>query len=319
MTEDATRFAAPLSTLPPPKSSRATTSLADTLPDLNRTACPSERETQPERHFRLWDEKLAQALRLSAQGLPRTENESWYAVTKHIHVFSAFFAANQASTIIVTSLVRSHEPRINGTPIRHPPLVCIIQTSNRTIQRKAHILLTWTFDMPSFKNALILCPSPNWMQHLGVDLTLVPFKLLMNTAVEHEHVHAHGQMPSVYDCMFRSLSKMEYIVHVDIDELIVPLPNFSIPAIVQEAERKMKRPLGSLVVPMRYHCLEYPTNMRYSSDELLPLQTRLFTYYSFEVYHGGYTKYIARSRLKNDGIQDRKKAAARKAATLKKK
>ncbi|KAH7932759.1 hypothetical protein HPB49_002288 [Dermacentor silvarum] len=135
------------------------------------------------------------------------------------------------------------------------------------------------------------------MQHLGVDLTLVPFKLLMNTTVEDEHVQAHGQMPSLYDCMFRSVSKMEYIVHVDIDEFIVPLPNFSIPAIVQEAERKMKRPLGSLVVPMRYHCLEYPTNMRYSSKELLPLQTRLFTYYSFEVYHGGYTKYIARSSL----------------------
>ncbi|KAH7933549.1 hypothetical protein HPB49_013789 [Dermacentor silvarum] len=36
------------------------------------------------------------------------------------------------------------------------------------------------------------------MQSLGVDLTLVPFKLIMDT-VEHEHVHAHGQMPALYD------------------------------------------------------------------------------------------------------------------------
>ncbi|XP_075529709.1 uncharacterized protein LOC142563076 isoform X2 [Dermacentor variabilis] len=312
------------------------------------------------------------------------ENESWHAITEHIHVFSAFVGAHGKRTILVTSLVRTRHPKVKRTPIRHPPLVCVIRTSKKTIQRVAYIRIVWTFYNPSFRNALILCPSPNrespadhyvqvavaaqngtanslrwlhvhhipkkskekccavcvgplfsapslWnvvefivhyrvmgvgtfyfydlnmtsdlklliarMQYLGVDLTAVPYRLIMDATVEHEHVHAHGQVPSLYDCMFRSLSKMEYTVNVDIDELIVPLPKFSIPAMVQQAERKMKPNLGSLVIPMRYHCLEYPLNLRYSSHELLPLQTRLFRYHSSELHHTGFTKYIARSRL----------------------
>ncbi|KAH7934406.1 hypothetical protein HPB49_025552 [Dermacentor silvarum] len=348
-----------------------------------RTACPSKKDVPVVWNFSLWDEKLAQALRLRGQETPRTENESWHAITDHIHVFSAFLVTTNEHAVHITSLVRSHETKGKGTRIRHPPLVCIIRASNRTITSKAQIRLVWTWLNPSFKNALILCPPPKeiflqdedirvavaarysgasslrwlklhrppkkspgkccavcvrplfgavslWkvvefiahyrvagarsfyfydvnmtsdlklliarMQHLGVDVTLVPFKLIMDSTVEQEHVHAHGQMPSLYDCIFRSMFKMDYYVHVDLDELMVPMTNFSIPALVQQAERKSTRPLGSLVVPMRYHCLEYPRNMRYASEEFSALQTSLFPYHSGDIKHGGFTKYIARSR-----------------------
>ncbi|KAH7933662.1 hypothetical protein HPB49_015123 [Dermacentor silvarum] len=349
----------------------------------NGTACPSKKDVPVVWDFSLWDEKLAQVLRLRAQETPRTEIESWHAITDHIHVFSAFLVTTNEHAVHITSLVRSHETKGKGTRIRHPPLVCIIRASNRTITSKARIRLVWTWLNPSFKNALILCPPPKeiflqdedirvavaarnsgasslrwlklhrppkkspgkcctvcvrplfgavslWkvvefiahyravgarsfyfydvnmtsdlkllialMQHLGVDVTLVPFKLIMDSTVEQEHVHAHGQMPGLYDCIFRSMFKMDYHVHVDIDELMVPMTNFSIPALVQQAERKSTRPLGSLVVPMRYHCLEYPRNMRYASEEFSALQTSLFPYHSGDIKHGGFTKYIARSR-----------------------
>ncbi|XP_075529765.1 uncharacterized protein LOC142563115 [Dermacentor variabilis] len=377
------RLVTPLTPNGFPESSAPATPPAEDLSDLNWTACPAGKDITAERHFRLWDDKLAHALRLSAKVLPRTENESWHAVTEHIHVFSAFVATDKRRKIIVSSLVRSHEPKSNGTPIQHPPLQCIIRTSNETITHKAHIRIMWTYFNPSFKNALITCRPPNgtrpaddyiqvaiaarvsnaasfrwlkvhylpkesketccavcvrplfgavslwkivefivhyrvagartfyfydlnmnsnlkllvaWMQSMGVDLTLVPFKLIVDTAAEHEHVHAHGQMPALYDCIFRSLPKMKYYVHVDIDELIVALPNFSIPAFVQNAQRKSKVSFGSFVLPSRFHCAEYPRNLRYSSYKLLPLQTRLFAYHTVYMSDEGVTKYIARSR-----------------------
>ncbi|XP_054934104.1 uncharacterized protein [Dermacentor andersoni] len=347
------------------------------------TACPSEHDIPAEGNFRLWDENLAQGLRRRVQGSPKTEQESWHAITDHIHVFSAFLVTTNEHAIHITSLVRSHDTKGNGAPILHPPLVCIIRTSKKTITFRAHIRLVWTYYNPSFRNALILCPPPKkeflqdedisvavaaqhsrarslrwlrlqrppqkspekccavcvrplfgaislWkvvefiahyravgatsfyfydlnvtsdlkllvsrMQSLGLDLTFIPFKLIMDTTVEHAHVHAHGQMPALYDCIFRSLSKMDYHVHVDIDELMVPMPNFSMPAMVEEAERISNRSLGSVRVPSRYHCLEYPQNTQYASRGLLPLQTRLSVYHPGDIKDSGFTKYIARSR-----------------------
>ncbi|XP_050048160.1 uncharacterized protein [Dermacentor andersoni] len=358
------------------KASPATNS----APDLNWTTCPSKNELQSEHHFRLWDEKLAQALRFSAQGPPRTEQESWHAVTDDIHIFSAFLVTTKESAIHITSLVRSHKPKLNSTPIQHPPLVCIIRTSNSTIRREARIQLVWTWLNPSFKNALILCPPLNrtipvdedirvavairgslmsslrwlqlhrpperaegkccavcvrpsygssislwkivefishyrlvgvstfyfydlqmssdaklllaWLQSAGVDVTLVPFKLIADTG----DVHAHGQMPGLYDCIFRSMSRMEYYIHVDIDELMVPLRHSSIPALVQEVEHEGNGSVASLDVRSRYYCSEYPLNLQYSSLEDLPLQTRLFTYHSVDLHQQDFTKHIARSR-----------------------
>ncbi|XP_065300266.1 uncharacterized protein [Dermacentor albipictus] len=350
---------------------------------LTRTTCPSKRGDPTVLHFKLWDEKLSHSLRLSPQAPLRTENESWHAVTDHIHIFSAFLVTTMEQAIHITSLVRIFEPKRAGMVIRHPPLVCIIRTSNATVTRKAHIRRVFTYLSPKFQNALILCPSPSeafaedddvrvavaaqgavagslrwlrlhrppnksknkccaicvrplfgavslwkivefianyralgvksfyfydlnmtsdWkllfarMQSWGVDLTLVSFKLIVDTTVIHKDVHAHGQMPALYDCIFRSLFKMEYYIHVDIDELMVPLSNNSIPVIVREMERKSKRSTGSLVVPMRYHCYEYPLNLRYARHEYLPLQTRLFPYHSVHGRSITLAKYIARSR-----------------------
>ncbi|KAH6924000.1 hypothetical protein HPB50_010227 [Hyalomma asiaticum] len=281
---------------------------------------------------------LAQSLRRSAQGLPRTERESWHAVTEHIHVYSAFLVKTTERAIHIISLVRNSDRQSNGTTIRHPPLACVIRTLNTTATLKASIRLVWTYFDPSFQNALIVCPSPEstfpvdedilvavaatgssasslrWlhlhrppkkskekccavMQSLGVDLTLVSFKLIVDVAVEHAHVHAHGQVPALYDCIFRSLSKTEYYMHVDIDELMVPLTNNDIPSMVQKFERQRRRTLGSLVVRSRYHCAEYPHNLRYSLHGYLPLQTRIFIYYPAHQVPALYIrKYIARSR-----------------------
>ncbi|XP_065300268.1 uncharacterized protein [Dermacentor albipictus] len=365
------------------ESSAPTTFHRNSLQKLNWTTCPSKRGDPTVLHFKLWDEKLAHSLRLSPQAPLRTENESWHAVTDHIHVFSAFLVTTMEQAIHITSLVRMNEPKRESTLIRHPPLVCIIRTSNTTFTRKAYVRRVFTYFSPKFENALILCPSPSeafaedddvrvavaaqgavaaslqWLrlhrppkksknkccavcvrplfgalslwkvvefianyralgvksfyfydlnmtsdlkllfariQSWGVDLTLVSFKLIVDTTVIHKDVHAHGQMPALYDCIFRSLFKMEYYIHVDMDELMVPLRNKSIPEIIRKMERKTKRSIGSLVVPMRYHCSEYPLNLRYARRQYLPLQTRLFPYHSVHVRSIGLTKYIARSR-----------------------
>ncbi|XP_075530520.1 uncharacterized protein LOC142563791 [Dermacentor variabilis] len=378
-----TRLVASSRSSPTLESSAPTTFHLDSLEKLNWTTCPSKRGDPTVLHFKLWDEKLAQSLRLSPQAPLRMENESWHAVTDHIHVFSAFLVTTMEHAIHITSLVRIYEPKGARTLIRHPPLVCIIRTSNATVTRKAHMRLVFTYFSPKFQNALILCPPPNeafpevddvrvavaaqgavagslrwlrlhrppkksknkccavcvrplfgalslWkivefianyrvlgtksfyfydlnmtsdlkllfarMQSWGVDLTLVSFKLIVDTTVINKDVHAHGQMPALYDCIFRSLFKMEYYMHVDIDELMFPLRDNSIPAIVRKMERKSKRSIGSLVVPMRFHCYEYPLNLRYARREYLPLQTRLFPYHSVHLHTIGLTKYIARSR-----------------------
>ncbi|XP_049511348.1 uncharacterized protein LOC125939884 [Dermacentor silvarum] len=134
------------------------------------------------------------------------------------------------------------------------------------------------------------------MQSLGVDLTVVSFKLIMDTTVLNQHVHENGQMPALYDCMFRSMFKVEYHVNVDIDELMVPMPNFSLQDMVIEAERIGNGSFGSVVVATRYYCIENPQTMQYASVEFLPLRTRLFAYHSGDIKDWRFTKYIARSR-----------------------
>ncbi|KAH7951113.1 hypothetical protein HPB52_004744 [Rhipicephalus sanguineus] len=71
------------------------------------------------------------------------------------------------------------------------------------------------------------------LQSAGVGVTLVPFKLIANI----DDVHMSGQMPALYDCIFRSMSRTEYYIHVDIDELIVEARHNHIPALVLEEER----------------------------------------------------------------------------------
>ncbi|KAL1421660.1 hypothetical protein MTO96_004045 [Rhipicephalus appendiculatus] len=338
------------------------------------TTCPSENELRSEHHFRSWDEKLEQGLRLSGQGPPKTEEEAWHAVTDDIHVFTAFVATTTVHAIHITALVRGQQAKAKGNFTAQPPLVCIIRTSKRRTLEEARIQLVWTWSNPIFWNALILCRPPtevntasedirvavavkgadedSWrwlqlhrppgkleekccavcvrplygsktslwklvefvthyrtlgarrfyfydldmssgvklllarLQSSGVDVTLVPFKLIG---------HMEGQMPALYDCIFRSMSTTEYFIHVDLDELIVPARHNSIRALVQEEERKRNN-VGSLVVSHMYMCAEYPMNVQYTEDKYLPLQTRLFTYHSKATSDSGFTKIIGRSK-----------------------
>ncbi|KAL1430136.1 hypothetical protein MTO96_002395 [Rhipicephalus appendiculatus] len=303
---------------------------------------------------------------------------SWHAVTDNIHAYTAFLASTQERVIYIVGLVRSHQSNANNTKIQHPPLVCVIRTSNGTMQRQAHIRTLYTWRDPDFLNALIVCPLPDqkraadddmeiavavrgsaenswrwlqlhrvperaqekccavcvrptygssvslwkivefivhykllgvskfyfydlemtsdvklllaWLQSNGVDVTLVPFKLIADNA----QVQAHGQLPGLYDCIFRSMAKAEYYIHVDFDEFIIPQNHSSIPAMIEQEERK-NYGFGSLIVPARYHCAEYPLTMRYADVGHLPLQTRLFTHHSIDYHSGGFSKYIARS------------------------
>ncbi|KAL1480927.1 hypothetical protein MTO96_050628, partial [Rhipicephalus appendiculatus] len=342
--------------------------------------CPSENELRAESHFRLWNEKLEQALRLSGQGPPKTEEEAWHAVTDHIHVFSAFVATTRSHAIYITALVRRRMPNSHHNPAPHPPLVCIIRTSNHTVKRKARIRLVWTYYNPGFRNALILCSPPNetsaanedirvavavqgaeqdslrWLQlhrpsgglvdkccavcirpifgsnvslwkvvefvaHYrsigasrfyfydfdmpsglklllarlqseGVDVTTVPFKMIASSG----DVHAHGQMPALYDCIFRSMPRTEYYIHVDLDEIIVPVRHSNISALLREKENEYSQRLGSLVLSTRYFCAEYPLNFNYSDHKYVPLQTRLFTLHNEDMFDPGFTKHIGLSR-----------------------
>ncbi|KAL1471967.1 hypothetical protein MTO96_039626 [Rhipicephalus appendiculatus] len=96
----------------------------------------------------------------------------------------------------------------------------------------------YDLDMPSGVRLLLAR-----LQSSGVDMTLVPFKLIAST----DDVHACGQMPALYDCIFRSMSTTEYYIHVDLDQLIVPARHYSIPVLVQDEERK-RNDVGSIVV-----------------------------------------------------------------------
>ncbi|KAH7939440.1 hypothetical protein HPB52_012695 [Rhipicephalus sanguineus] len=332
----------------------------------------------------LWYYRVPDLLRIlydmaGVRGAPKTEQESWHAVTNNIHAFTAFLTSKPKHAIYIVSLVRRNESSADETEIQRPPLVCLIRTSNGTIQRKARIREVWTWLNPDFKNALIVCPPPSkkgtaaedmkvaaavrgsagdsvqwlqlhrvpvradekccavcvrptygssvslwkivefiihyklmgvtkfyfydldmpldmklllaWLQYNGVEVTLVPFKLIADIP----QVHAHGQMPGLYDCIFRSMAKTEYYIHVDVDELIIPRKHSTIGILVEKMERK-RHGLGSVLIPARYFCVEYPLNMRYFDVDRLPLQTRLFTYHFEEMLGVGFSKYIARSR-----------------------
>ncbi|KAL3242069.1 hypothetical protein MRX96_047819 [Rhipicephalus microplus] len=127
----------------------------------------------------------------------------------------------------------------------------------------ANSFYIYDFDAPSGLKLLLAR-----LQSAGVDVKLIPFKLIASSG----DVHSHGQLPALYDCIFRSMSRMEYYIHVDFDELIVPVRHSSIPVMLQEIERKSSHRLGSLVVSNRYFCTDYPLNINYS-DQKLPLRS----------------------------------------------
>ncbi|KAL1471966.1 hypothetical protein MTO96_039625 [Rhipicephalus appendiculatus] len=120
------------------------------IPAAEVTACPSENELRTEHHFRSWDEKLEQTLRLSGQGPPKTEEEAWHAVTDDIHVFTAFVATTTVHAIHITALVRGQKANTKRIFTAEPPLLCIIRTSKRTTRKKARIRLVWTWYNPIF-------------------------------------------------------------------------------------------------------------------------------------------------------------------------
>ncbi|KAL1486907.1 hypothetical protein MTO96_046762, partial [Rhipicephalus appendiculatus] len=132
--------------------------------------CPSENELWTEHHFRSWDEKLEQALRLSGQGPPKMEDEAWHAVTDDIHVFTAFVAKTTVHAIHITALVRGQKANTNRIFTAEPPLLCIIRTSKRTTRKKARIRLVWTWYNPIFWNAFILCRLPTEVSTASEDI-----------------------------------------------------------------------------------------------------------------------------------------------------
>lgn len=133
------------------------------------------------------------------------------------------------------------------------------------------------------------------LQAAGLDITLVRFKLLFEAGDGQSLIHCQGQMPALYDCIFRSMSKVEYYIHVDIDELIILPRHSKLTAVVHEAERSRgKEAVGSIILMMRLYCTEYPVSSRFPLSTDVPLRTRSFIYHTDDIEGGG--KYIARSR-----------------------
>ncbi|KAH9366729.1 hypothetical protein HPB48_022790 [Haemaphysalis longicornis] len=140
----------------------------------------------------------------------------------------------------------------------------------------------------------------SYMQMKGVDITVVPFKLL----VDSSEVHAQGQMAGLYDCMFRSMSKSEYFIHVDMDELMVPLQYSNISSLVYGVEAANGTDVvGSIVVRSTYYCAEYPLRPLAMQYPLAPLQTRMFSIHTGYVPYSDVTKYVGRTRtICNAGV-----------------
>ncbi|KAL1417537.1 hypothetical protein MTO96_026756 [Rhipicephalus appendiculatus] len=134
------------------------------------TTCPSENELRSEHHFRSWDIKLEQGLRLSGQAPPKTEEEAWHAVTDDIHVFTAFVARTPVHAIHITALVRGQKANATRNFTAQPPLVCIIRTSKRRTLETARVRLVWTWFNPIFRNALILCRPPTEVSTASEDI-----------------------------------------------------------------------------------------------------------------------------------------------------
>lgn len=373
------------------ESTASTGPVTTTAPDLSWTTCPSHQELRTSRHFALWDKRLLKELRGWSSGLLKMEEQSWYALTDGIHVFSAFLTTTVEHAIHVVSLVQFRDS--NGTPIEQPSLVCAVRSSRGVTVHKARIHPVWTWLEPRLKSAFILCPPsavsegdvevaitvqgsekrlPVWIpvnrpteksrekccavcvrptfgpiglwkvaefiahyrhmgarhiylydlemsddlrvllghvQMAGVDVTVVPFKLL----VKSSEVHANGQMAALYDCMFRSMSKSEYIIHVDLDELIVPLQYPNISALVYEAEGTYGADvLGSIVMRSAYYCAEYPLSMLSRQDGQAPLRTRMFSLHTQHVPFSDSTKYIGRTRtICNAGVHGVEKHCGR--------
>ncbi|KAH7939442.1 hypothetical protein HPB52_012697 [Rhipicephalus sanguineus] len=118
----------------------------------------------------LRDEKLTQAQRRSGLGALQMEQESRPAVTDNTHAFTAF----------LTSMLK----RVN-----------VISLKLMGVSK----FYFYDLDMTSDLKLLL-----SWLQLSGVDITLVLFKLIDDAT----QVHAQGQMPGLYDCIFRSMSKI---------------------------------------------------------------------------------------------------------------
>ncbi|XP_077549303.1 uncharacterized protein LOC144162584 isoform X2 [Haemaphysalis longicornis] len=146
----------------------------------------------------------------------------------------------------------------------------------------------YDLEMPNDMKVLL-----SHMQMNGVDITVVPFKLL----VDSSEVHAQGQMAGLYDCMFRSMSKSEYFIHVDLDEFIVPVQYSNISALVYGVEATSGADVvGSIVVPSTYYCAEYPLNVVSMQHRQAHLQTRIFNIHTGYIPSDDVTKYIGRTR-----------------------
>ncbi|XP_077493903.1 uncharacterized protein LOC144104643 [Amblyomma americanum] len=357
------------------------------VPSVNWTRCPSENVLRAEQYFNHWDENLAQKLRLSPQTTPKMEQERWHAVSVDVQVFSAFLVTTERRAIHIISLVRERLADKDASN-KHPPLECLVRSSNLTTKYDARIKMVWTWNKynPAFQNAFILCPQPDktslaahdniqvavtfqstrnsslrWLQlHIpsdkskekccavcvrpfygssislwqivefiahyrllgaprfyfydlemspdvklllgrlqavGIDITVVTFKLLNASRIMVPH---EGQMQGLYDCIFRSMSKDEYYITVDFDELITLQFNGNFSTLLQREESKLgKQHFGSVIISSRLHCSEYPMTTRHAINGNLPLRATTFPYYCEEdaqVQMYGYTKYVARSR-----------------------
>lgn len=110
--------------------------------DLSWTTCPSPQELITSLHFTRWGERLLQELHgLSPRPL-KMEEESWYAVTGRVHVFSAFLTTTVERAIHVVSLVQFRDH--NGASIEPPPLVCAVRVSGGVTEHEARIHPVWT-------------------------------------------------------------------------------------------------------------------------------------------------------------------------------
>ncbi|XP_077548732.1 uncharacterized protein LOC144162115 isoform X1 [Haemaphysalis longicornis] len=130
-------------------------------------------------------------------------------------------------------------------------------------------------------------------QSVGIDVAVVPFKLRFNGTL----VPYWGQAAALHDCIWRSVAKAEWFVHVDFDELIVPLRLPSLPAIVNDTERQAGRPrVGSVRFLSRSYCYEYGASKSSMDNGELPLYSRLYSFFAPSNSDRFTPKYMARAR-----------------------
>lgn len=129
-------------------------------------------------------------------------------------------------------------------------------------------------------------------QSAGIDVTVMDFKFPVNDTLMHS---GYAQMMALHDCLWRSLAKTEWYLHVDLDELIMPLRFPSLPAIVKDIERTSPS-VASVVFRSSPHCREYGASKPAMLKGDLPLFTRLYPLYSGPGSRDFTAKYMARAR-----------------------